>query len=242
MQAYCRIPAMLNHSTGIANTLIACQTANIKTIYTSRKFIDVAKLNEMIDHLKEAGVNIIYLEDLRSSINLLDKLKGMLMAQLPTLSYKFITTSKSMRHLQDINSPAVILFTSGSEGTPKGVVLSHLNVQSNRCQINACVDFTSSDKVFNALPVFHSFGLTGGMLLPLLSGVKCFSTLRHCIIASFLSSLMTQTRQLYLVRIHFYRLMPNMLINMIFTVCAIFLLALKNYAKKPAFYGRKNLV
>ncbi len=174
MQAYYRVPAMLNHSTGIANVVLACKTANIKTIYTSRKFINVAKLNEMIDHLKEAGVKITYLEELRSSINILDKLKGILMAQLPMLSYKFITSSKANRHLQNIDTPAVILFTSGSEGTPKGVVLSHMNIQSNRCQINACVDFTSSDKVFNALPIFHSFGLTGGLLLPLLSGVRVF--------------------------------------------------------------------
>ncbi|WP_438993953.1 AMP-binding protein [Pseudemcibacter sp.] len=69
---------------------------------------------------------------------------------------------------------AVVLFTSGSEGTPKGVVLSHKNIQSNRYQLSARVDFTPSDRVFNALPIFHSFGLTGGFLLPILSGLKIF--------------------------------------------------------------------
>jgi acyl-[acyl-carrier-protein]-phospholipid O-acyltransferase/long-chain-fatty-acid--[acyl-carrier-protein] ligase len=67
-----------------------------------------------------------------------------------------------------------VLFTSGSEGTPKGVVLSHANLLANRYQISARVDFNPTDIVFNALPVFHSFGLTGGTLLPILSGVKTF--------------------------------------------------------------------
>jgi acyl-[acyl-carrier-protein]-phospholipid O-acyltransferase/long-chain-fatty-acid--[acyl-carrier-protein] ligase len=67
-----------------------------------------------------------------------------------------------------------VLYTSGSEGTPKGVVLSHQNLSANQYQISASVDFTATDIVFNALPIFHSFGLTGGMLLPILSGVKVF--------------------------------------------------------------------
>jgi acyl-[acyl-carrier-protein]-phospholipid O-acyltransferase/long-chain-fatty-acid--[acyl-carrier-protein] ligase len=68
----------------------------------------------------------------------------------------------------------VVLFTSGSEGTPKGVVLSHRNLLSNRHQLGCVIDFTPKDIVFNALPVFHSFGLTGGLLLPLLAGVRVF--------------------------------------------------------------------
>jgi acyl-[acyl-carrier-protein]-phospholipid O-acyltransferase/long-chain-fatty-acid--[acyl-carrier-protein] ligase len=68
----------------------------------------------------------------------------------------------------------VVLFTSGSEGQPKGVVLSHENLEANRHQLSARIDFNPTDTVFNALPVFHSFGLTGGLLLPLLSGVRVF--------------------------------------------------------------------
>ena len=67
-----------------------------------------------------------------------------------------------------------MLFTSGSEGTPKGVVLSHRNLLANRHQLAAVVDFSPQDIVLNALPVFHSFGLTGGLLLPLLAGVRTF--------------------------------------------------------------------
>jgi acyl-[acyl-carrier-protein]-phospholipid O-acyltransferase/long-chain-fatty-acid--[acyl-carrier-protein] ligase len=69
-------------------------------------------------------------------------------------------------------APAVILFTSGSEGLPKGVVLSHRNLLSNCQQLAARIDFNASDVVLNALPVFHSFGLTGGTLLPILNGVR----------------------------------------------------------------------
>src|SRR5205085_2077014 len=72
------------------------------------------------------------------------------------------------------DDPAVALFTSGSEGTPKGVLLSHANLLANRHQLGAVVDFNPSDTVFNALPLFHAFGLTGGLLLPALAGVKTF--------------------------------------------------------------------
>ncbi len=67
-----------------------------------------------------------------------------------------------------------MLFTSGSEGVPKAVVLSHANLLANRRQIAARVDFSPADLALNALPMFHSFGLTGGFLLPLLSGVRAF--------------------------------------------------------------------
>jgi acyl-[acyl-carrier-protein]-phospholipid O-acyltransferase/long-chain-fatty-acid--[acyl-carrier-protein] ligase len=68
----------------------------------------------------------------------------------------------------------VVLFTSGSEGTPKGVVLSHANLLANREQLAAKFDFSAQDVILNALPLFHSFGLTSATLLPLLSGMKVF--------------------------------------------------------------------
>src|SRR5207244_2509550 len=76
--------------------------------------------------------------------------------------------------VRDANDPAVILFTSGSEGTPKGVVLSHRNILANASQALARVDANANDKVFNVLPVFHSFGLTGGMMMPLLAGIPIY--------------------------------------------------------------------
>jgi acyl-[acyl-carrier-protein]-phospholipid O-acyltransferase/long-chain-fatty-acid--[acyl-carrier-protein] ligase len=172
LQAFCRVPAMLNYSAGSSNVLIACQTAQIQQIYTSRKFIELAKLTEMVETLQQAGIAITYLEDFRSVVTWRDKIKGYFMAKFPQFFYQRINATSP--ELLDANSTAVILFTSGSEGTPKGVVLSHANIQANICQLSACVDFNLKDKILNSLPLFHSFGLTAGTLLPVLSGVYVF--------------------------------------------------------------------
>src|SRR5205807_5115411 len=104
---------------------------------------------------------IVYLEDVRATVGRLDRLRGLLGAKEPLLR----------RHPDDW---AAILFTSGSEGVPKGVVLSHRNMLTNAAQAAARIDFGRSDKVFNVLPVFHSFGLTVGVMLPLVSGVRLY--------------------------------------------------------------------
>ena len=167
MQAYGRVPALLNYSAGGQSFMAACDVAKIKTIYTSKRFIDGGKLHHLIELAEKDKIRIIYLEDIAKKITLIDKVKGLLSAKFADRYLKKINDSKS----QD---PAIILFTSGSEGTPKGVVLSHENIQSNRFQLASRVDFSSKDKVFNALPIFHSFGLTGGTLLPVLAGIKTF--------------------------------------------------------------------
>lgn len=174
LQAFSRVPAMLNYSTGIQNVILAVQTAQIKVIYTSKKFVALAKLNALITALQNENIKIIYLEEVREKLSFFTKLKGILMGQFPRLSYYLLHFSKSTQNLLDANQAAVILFTSGSEGTPKGVVLSHANIQANRYQLSSVIDFNNNDKVFNALPMFHSFGLTACTLLPILSGVSVF--------------------------------------------------------------------
>mgnify|MGYP001231471175 CR=1 FL=1 len=168
LQAYRRLPAMLNFSSGFNSVLSACHTANIKTIYTARQFIQTAKLESLIEQLREAGIKIHYLEDFKARIGLPQKLSGLIKGTFPNISWIMLG-----REVEPTES-AVILFTSGSEGVPKGVVLSHSNILSNCYQMVSRVDFSVQDRFFNALPIFHSFGLTAGCILPMVTGNHSF--------------------------------------------------------------------
>ena len=159
-----RVPAMLNYSTGSAGMIAACQIANVKTVLSSRRFIELAHLENEATLLKE-HVNILYLEELAQQITTSDKLRG---------AWQSKTARSWYKNNADANAPAVILFTSGSEGTPKGVVLSHANILSNHQQVAARINFNPKDVVLNFLPMFHSFGFTIGTLLPVLNGMKTF--------------------------------------------------------------------
>lgn len=167
LQAYGRVPAMLNFSTGAQNMTAACHAADIHKIYTSRKFVEMGKLDELITAVEALDIQVIYLEDVAKTVSPFDKIKGLIGSYFAEAVYR----KHGPRNAEDA---AVILFTSGSEGTPKGVVLSHVNIQANRFQLASRVDFGPTDVVFNALPIFHSFGLTGGTLLPILSGIRTF--------------------------------------------------------------------
>ncbi len=155
-----RVPAMINFSAGAANILAACRAAEVDTILTSRTFVEKGRFEHLMTQL-EKQLRIVYLEDIRQTIGRLDKLRGLfgwnkpLVARMP-------------------DDWAVILFTSGTEGLPKGVVLSHRNLLTNVAQCAARIDFGREDKLFNALPIFHSFGFTGGVVLPLISGVPIY--------------------------------------------------------------------
>ncbi len=167
LHAFGRAPAMLNFSTGAVNMAAACTAAQVTSIVTSRRFIEAGNMEEDLKVLSQ-GRKVIFLEELRESLTLQDKLYGL-------FARFFSATALRMGGaLRDPHSPAVILFTSGSEGLPKGVVLSHRNLHANRYQAAARIAFTASDVVFNALPMFHAFGLTGGALLPVLAGVRTF--------------------------------------------------------------------
>jgi len=155
-----RVPAMINFTAGASNILAACRAAEVVTIVTSRAFVEKGKLGGLVSQL-QTRAEIVYLEDVRAEVTLLDKLRGMLTARKPLVPRK-------------ADDPAAILFTSGSEGAPKGVVLSHRNMLANAAQAAARIDFGRTDKVFNVLPVFHSFGLTVGLILPLVSGVHVY--------------------------------------------------------------------
>ncbi|MCW1430742.1 acyl-[ACP]--phospholipid O-acyltransferase [Novosphingobium sp. JCM 18896] len=164
LQAQGRVAAMLNFTAGLANLRSACTTAAIRTVVTARAFVDQSKLHDTIVALKGDGLRVVYLEDVSASIG-----TG---AKLWTAFRKQGLAGHHRKLGIAADAPAVILFTSGSEGVPKGVVLTHRNLLSNLAQLAARIDFNASDVVLNALPVFHSFGLTGGTLLPLLNGIR----------------------------------------------------------------------
>ncbi|RVC57721.1 2-acyl-glycerophospho-ethanolamine acyltransferase, partial [Mesorhizobium sp. M4B.F.Ca.ET.088.02.2.1] len=156
-----RVAAMINYTAGPASVTAAVRTAVIRTVVSSRAFIEKAGLADIVEAVEAGGARMLWLEDVRQSVTMLDKLAAALLWRFPLRP-------------QDAAKPAVILFTSGSEGTPKAVVLSHKSLYANAMQAEARITISPADILLNVLPVFHSFGLTGGTILPLVTGVKLF--------------------------------------------------------------------
>jgi acyl-[acyl-carrier-protein]-phospholipid O-acyltransferase/long-chain-fatty-acid--[acyl-carrier-protein] ligase len=151
---------MINFTSGSANIKAACRAAGVGVIVTSRTFVDKARLTALVGELA-MDLRIVYVEDVRASVGLSDRFAGLL-------------AGARQRVARQATDPAVILFTSGSEGAPKGVVLSHRNILANSAQCLSRLAANGEDTVFNVLPVFHSFGLTGGLLMPVLGGVPTY--------------------------------------------------------------------
>ena len=163
LSAFQRVPAMLNYTAGVEGMQNACTVSGVRVAITSRKFLETAKLADTVAAVQ--GVRWVYLEDLKSSFGLFDKAWLMLFA---------LWFPRWATHRVDPEATAVVLFTSGSEGKPKGVALSHRALLANVAQICAVIDFSPSDKFFCALPIFHAFGLTAGAILPLVTGTNLF--------------------------------------------------------------------
>ncbi len=163
LSAYGRVPAMLNFTAGARNVRAALKAAKVKKIVTAHAFIEKAELDGLVGELK-SDAEFIYLEDVRAALGVRQKAAG---ALGPAAPWAFASSV-------DPNDPAVILFTSGTEGDPKGVVLSHRNIVANIHQILTHVPeaLGMDDVLYNPLPTFHCFGLTAGALLPLLGGMK----------------------------------------------------------------------
>lgn len=163
LHAFGRVPTMLNFTSGIRNLKAACELARVKTVLTSHRFVEQGKLHDLVDAL-ETLTAVVYLEDVRRTVGLADKLFAAAAGAFPA---RFRVATKP-------DDAGVILFTSGSFGAPKGVVLSQANLIANCRQIAQHIALDPAWVFFNPLPIFHCFGLTGGALLPILTGLKAF--------------------------------------------------------------------
>jgi acyl-[acyl-carrier-protein]-phospholipid O-acyltransferase/long-chain-fatty-acid--[acyl-carrier-protein] ligase len=202
-----KVPAIFNFSTGVPVMLACAQLAEVKHIITSRLFLERVKLN--VQPMLDAGLQFVYLEDVRAGISREQQWRALA---------KVMVDPRSVAGPQQRETPAVILFTSGSEGPPKGVELTHGNLLANMRQMLAVNDFTDCDRVFNALPLFHSFGLMA-LLLPLARGMYVF---------------------LYPSPLH-YRVIPTLLYDL---DCTIFIgtnTFLNGYARKAHAYDFRSL-
>lgn len=164
--------AILNYTFPLPTLVRCCERAHIDILVTSRQFLDKCDLNDLPELLTSHGIRTIFLEDEAKRIGRVAKLRGLLRVRL-----KRLRTERSQP-----DDAAVILFTSGSEAEPKAVVLSHRNLLSNCDQILQAFPIGKHEVMFSALPLFHAFGLTAGVLLPLLNGMRTvigLSPLRH---------------------------------------------------------------
>ncbi|HYE33784.1 MAG TPA: AMP-binding protein [Methylomirabilota bacterium] len=207
-----RTPAILNFSTGPAVMLACVKLAGLSEIITSKAFLQRAKLD--ISALEQAKVKIIYLEDVRAKITPAQKLGAAL-----RLSWNPRSIGRRLNPFTPEDQPAVVLFTSGSEGVPKGVELTHKNILANIRQMLAVTDLMDNDRIFNCLPLFHSFGLTVGTLLSLVRGMFVY---------------------LYPSPLH-YRVVPTVFYNMDCTVLLSTNTFLNGYARKAHPYDFRSL-
>ena len=162
LHAIGRTPVMLNFTSGSRNLKAAVQAAGVKRVLSARRFVQQAKLEPVLEEIGTVA-EITWLDDLRGQIGLADKLYAAAAGAMPKL----------FRQRAEPDDPGVILFTSGSFGAPRGVVLTQANLLANVEQVAAHIDLDPAWTCFNPLPTFHALGLIA-LTLPLLTGMRSF--------------------------------------------------------------------
>ena len=166
LHALGKAPAMINFSSGVKQVLATCKTVQLKTLICAHKVVSLGKLEGLIEALEKEGYRIVYLEDLAKGLTLKDKLMGVYGMLFPLRRYRQLAPNAAP------SDTAAILFTSGSEGLPKAVVVSHENFINNTMQVTSRIDLDKNDIMLCCLPTFHSFGLMAGIFAPLILGMK----------------------------------------------------------------------
>ena len=154
-----RVPALLNPTVGPGPLVSALGTARCATVVSSRAFVEKGGLGDLVAAIEATGVGMLWTEDSRAAVNATERLVGLVTARL---------TPRGLGR----DTEAAVLFTSGTEGAPKGVVLTHGNLLANVAQLQARAPIGPADRAVSALPLFHSFGLTAGIVLPMLTGIR----------------------------------------------------------------------
>jgi len=155
-----KVPVNLNY-TASNETLESCaRQCNLKTVITARAFLERVHV--------QPPAETIFLEDVAQKPRFSERLGAALACLLPPRSVQKYAGAERKTRLEDI---ATIIFSSGSTGEPKGVVLTHYNVASNVEQLNQVFLLHSNDRIMGILPFFHSFGFTGTLCLPAATGI-----------------------------------------------------------------------
>ncbi|MDD3030037.1 MAG: AMP-binding protein [Alphaproteobacteria bacterium] len=167
IQALGRVTAMINFTSGPVRIVQACRMAPVHVVLSSRAFVEAQRLEPIVAVLEKEGVRLVYYEDLMASLTWQDRVAGFVKARLP-----ICWAAAGLP--DDTDGAALMLFTSGTEGMPKGVMLSHRNIIANGFQTGVRLGFAARDRAFACLPMFHSFGLTLGFFMPLFFGARTF--------------------------------------------------------------------
>ena len=154
-----KVAVNLNYTAGQDARSFAVEQCGIKCVISSRRFMEKAGISDALD-------GVVFLEDIAVGISSLAKIKAYLKARFLPMAL----LAKGLRHCGD--DLAAIIFSSGSSGRPKGVMLSHHNIISNIEAVRMVVQLRSDDNLCGVLPFFHCFGFNCGLWLPLISGVS----------------------------------------------------------------------